>query len=92
MSSLLHEAGYLYKYSKELLRLNRKLKKYGKLAEKHKRKHGVAKEKDKPKHLAKHSKTMEDVHELMKRHNRYFGKLRYHYLRFAHHFRKEHKI
>lgn len=90
--SLLKEAGYIYLFSKELIKLNKKLKKLGKLAEKHKTRHEKAKKHKKEKHKIKHALTVRDIEELMKKHNHVLGRLRTHYHRFAHYLRKEHKV
>jgi len=88
---LLKEAGYVYVYSRELLSLNKKLKRLGKLAEKHKVKHGKAPEHKNGRHKVKHTLAVRDIEKLMKKHNQVLGKLRTHYHRFAHYLRKEHK-
>lgn len=90
--SLLKEAEYIYVFSKELLRLNRKLKKLGKAAEKHKKRHNEAKEDKQLRHKVRHANTVQDIEKLMGRHNQIFTRLKNHYHRFAHHLRKEHKI
>tara|TARA_Y100000310_G_C20605536_1_gene775275 strand:- start:1164 stop:1439 length:276 start_codon:yes stop_codon:yes gene_type:complete len=90
--SLLKEAGTLYLYSKELVKLNKKLKRYGKLAEKHKKRHGKAKVHRKEKHKKRHASTIKDLNKVMKRHNRVLAGLRTHYHGFAHYLRKEHKL
>lgn len=90
--SLAKEAAYLYVFSKELLKLNKKLKKLGRLADKHKVRHGKARVHKKEKHKIRHVLTVRDIEELMKKHNYALGRLKTHYHRFAHYLKKEHKI
>ena len=90
--SLTQEAGYIYIYSKRLTKLNKKLKKLGKLAEKHHGRRLKAKEHQQEKHKLRHAAAVRDIQELMMYHDRNLIKLRTHYRRFAHYFRKEHKL
>tara|TARA_Y100000310_G_scaffold268505_1_gene281136 strand:+ start:247 stop:522 length:276 start_codon:yes stop_codon:yes gene_type:complete len=90
--SLLKEAGNLYLYSKELIKLNRQLKKYGKLAEKYKSKHHAADEHKKGQYKSRHESAVKNINKLLKRHNHVLSGLRTHYHGFAHYLRKEHKI
>lgn len=91
--SLANEASYLYVYSKKLIKLNKELKKLSKKAEKHRHKHGKAKTtKQQEKHKSKHSQTTDKIKDLTKKHNRILGRIKHHYLAFAHSLRKEHKI
>ena len=55
---LLREARYIYLYSKELKKLNKKLKKLGRLVEKHKGRHAKAAKHKKEKHKTKHALTL----------------------------------
>ena len=89
--SLTKEAAYLYLFSKELLKLNKKLKKLGRLAEKHKVRHEKAQAHKKEKHKVRHVLTVRDIEELMKKHNYALERLKTHYHRFTHYLRKEHK-
>jgi len=89
--ALTKEAGNLYIYSKELIKLNKKLKRFSKRAEKHKTKHEKAKEHKKDKYKMKHALAVRDLKKVMKRHNQVLAGLRTHYHRFAHYLRKEHK-
>ena len=89
---LLREAGYIYLYSKELKKLNKKLKRLGKLAEKHKGRHEKAAKDKKEKHKTKHALTVRGINELMKKHNQVLSRLKNHHYRYAHYLRKEHKI
>jgi len=88
---LLREAGYIYLYSKELKKLNNKLRKLGRLAEKHKGKHEKVPEHKKKKHKTKHALTVREIEELMKKHNLVLSRLTSHHQRYAHYLRKEHK-
>lgn len=90
--SLFNEASRIYIFSKELVKLNKKLRKLGNLAEKHKGKHEKAKKHKKEKHRVKHTLAVRDIEKLMKKHNAVLNKLKTHYFRFAHYLRKEHKI
>lgn len=89
---LTKEAAYLYRFSKGLVKLNKKLKKAGKLAEKHKGRHEKAKKHRKEKHKIRHTLTVRDIEEMMKKHNLLLRRLMTHYQRFTHYLRKEHKI
>lgn len=89
---LLKEAGYLYVFSKELLKLTKKLKKLGRLAEKHKRRHEKAPEHKKEKHRIRHALTVRNIEELFRKRNAVLEGLKIHYHRFAHYLREEHKI
>lgn len=86
---LLKEAGYIYYFSKELLGLNRRLKRLGKKAGKHKKKHERS---GKEKHRVKHGMTVKEANKLLKKHNVVLERLKAHHLRYAHFLRKEHKV
>ncbi len=91
--NLTNEAAYLYVYSKELISLNKKLKRLSGKAEKHIYKHGKAtSEKERLKHRTKHSKTVEKIRKLMVKHNELLNKLRHHHVAYAHALRAEHKV
>jgi len=90
--SILKEAGYMYKYSKKLLKLNKQLNNLSGEANKHKKRHSKAKDEDKDRHFVKHSQSMADIKEVMKKHNEVLNKLRKHHLNFAVYLKKEHKI
>ena len=87
-----NEAAYLYVYSKELEKINSKIKRLSKKAEKHKKKHDNAREHKKPKHKAKHSNVIGNIKDLMRRHNKLVTQLRRHQIAFAGALTKEHKI
>ena len=90
---LVNEAGYLYVHSRELVILNKKIKRLSKKAQKHVEKHGKAKTEEKKfKHKKKHTKTTEDIRDLMKKHNKVLGKLKAHQIAYIHALRKEHKV
>ncbi|MBT6775087.1 hypothetical protein HOA91_07000 [Candidatus Woesearchaeota archaeon] len=90
--NLIHEASYLYLYSKKLTKLNREIKKLSKKAHKHIHKHNKTKsENRKLRHKLKHKKTTENIKGLMKKHNHLLTKLRHHYLTYSHALKKEHK-
>ena len=77
--NLANEASYLYVNSKELLSLNREIRKLSKKAEKHINKHNKANtEEKKEKHKKKHGKATEDIVKLMKKHNKTLERLRAH--------------
>lgn len=90
--SLIKEAGRIYVFSKELMKLNKKLRKLSKLAEKHKKKHGAAESHKKEKHRVRHTLTVKDMETTMKKHNVVLNRLKTHLHRFAHYLRKEHKV
>ena len=90
--NLANEAAYLYVNAKELLALNKKLRKLSHKAEKHVKKHAKANtEEKKEKHKKKHGKATEDIVKLMKKHNKTLEHLRAHQIAFAHALRNEHK-
>ncbi len=89
---ILKEAGYVYLLSRGLVKSNKRLRKLGKLAEKHKEKHGKASEHKKEKYRRKHSSVIKEINELMTKHNRNLSRIKVHYHRFAHYLRKEHKL
>ncbi|MBT3814088.1 hypothetical protein HOE37_00805 [Candidatus Woesearchaeota archaeon] len=90
---LVNEAGYLYVHSKELLVLNKRIKRLSKKAKKHVDKHTKAEtEGARSKHKKKHTKTTEDIHSLMKKHNKVLIKLKAHQIAYIHALRKEHKV
>ena len=76
--------------SKEINKLNRQLKKYGKLAEKHK--NNYHKSQEKGKHKSKHEDVVKKINKLLKRHNEVLSGLRTHYHGFKHYLMKEHKL
>ena len=89
---LLKEAGSVYVYSRDLIKLNKKLKRLSKHAKKHKRRHEHAPHHKKEKHYVRHSSTVNDIRDLMKKHDRVLMRLRSHYRNFAHYLKKEHKL
>lgn len=91
--NLLKEAAYLYAYSRELIKVNKKLKSLGRKAEKHAhRYHQATSEEKQHQHKRKHSRTTAEMKKLMKKHNEIIGALRHHYLGFKHALHKEHKL
>lgn len=89
---LLKEAEYIYWFAKGLVKLNKRLKRLGRKAEKHKARHGKAPEHKKGKHRARHGSTVGEIREVMEKHNLVYKRLKRHHLRFAHYLRKEHKL
>ena len=88
-----NEAAYLYVYSKELLKINKQLKRVSKKAEKYAKKHSSAGTLEKKlKYKVKHTRVMEDIKELRKLHNKALATLRKHQIAFAHALQVEHKI
>jgi len=88
-----NEAAYLYVYSKELQKLNRKLKRYSNKAQKHLDNHHRAKtEEKKLRHQTKHLRTKVKINKILKRHDLVLSSLRHHYLIFKHALNHEHKI
>lgn len=93
MMSLSSEAGYLYVYSKELVTINKKIKKLSKHADKHLKKHHKTDNiNKKKKHYDKHKKKKEDIHDLIKKHNKVLKHLKHHNVAFYHALKKESKI
>ncbi len=90
--SLIKEASRLYLFSKELVKLNKRLRKLGRSAEKHKVRHEKASRHKKEKHKVRHALTVKDVKELMEKHDAVLKRLKTHYQRFTHYLRKEHKV
>ncbi|MFH1682525.1 MAG: hypothetical protein ABIA37_01890 [Candidatus Woesearchaeota archaeon] len=90
--NLLKEAGYVYLYSKKLVYLNKKIKKLGKKAVKHKSRHEKAAEHKKEKHHVRHVLTVRQINALMEKHNSTLKKLAYHSHKFSECLRKEHKV
>jgi hypothetical protein len=91
--SLFKEATYIYIYSKELTRVNKKIKNLSKKADKHYKKHQESKEeKEKHKHRKKHLSTVDDITSLIKKHNNVMKSLKHHLLNYHHSLKKEHKI
>ena len=91
--NLANEAGYLYVYSKELMDVNKKIRKLSSKAEKHAVKHMNANnEKKKLKHKNKHAKVKNDIEKLLKKHNKIIKILKHHNIAFYHALSKEHKI
>ena len=91
--SLVNHAAYLYVHSKELIVLNKKLKRLSKNAEKHKKR--GERESDfgrVHKHAKRHAEAGEDIRTLLKKHNRILTKLRQHQVVHANELRKEHKV
>jgi len=90
---LASEAAYLYVYSKELQKLNRKLKRYSNKAQKHLEKHHQAKtEEKKLHHREKHLRTTLKINKILKKHDLVLSSLRHHYLVFKHALNHEHKL
>ena len=86
------EARLIYLYSRELADVNKRLKKLGIKAEKHKVRHERAAEHKKEKHKVKHHITVKQIEKLMRNHNELLNNLKTHYQRYAHYLRKEHKV
>lgn len=90
---LANEAAYLYLLSKELVSLNKQLKKSTAKAEKHLRNQARSKTEDERRHhRLKHARTTIEITHLMKKHNELLDKLRYHHLAFNQWLSKEHRI
>jgi len=90
---LASEAAYLYVYSKELQKLNRKLKKYSKRAQKHLDKHHRARtEEKKLRHRTKHLRVTGKINKILKKHDLVLSSLRHHYLVFKHALYHENKL
>tara|TARA_Y100000310_G_scaffold343833_2_gene453371 strand:- start:566 stop:847 length:282 start_codon:yes stop_codon:yes gene_type:complete len=91
--SLANEAGYLYNYSKKLLKLNKRLRKTSGKATKHKKRHdNETKEEKRTKHRERHADARKDLHKLLKEHNRILLHLREHHKKFYDALKKEHKV
>ncbi len=91
--TLSQEATYLYIYSKELLNINRRLKKLSGSAEKQIHKHSMARTEEKrQKHKIKHLRISLVMERLIRDHNRMAEKLHHHYSAFSNELKKEHLI
>ena len=90
--NLIKEAGYVYLYSKQLVSLNKKIKRLGKKAVKHKTRHEKAAEHKKEKHQVKHVLTVKQINALLEKHNLLLKRLVYHSRRFNECLRKEHQV
>lgn len=89
---LINEAAYLYVLAKELVALNKSLKKLAKKAHKHKKKYEKVGDQKKEKHRLKHALVMGQIEKITKIHNEVLAKLKHHQVAFAHSLVKEHKI
>jgi hypothetical protein len=91
--TLSNEAAYLYIYSKELAKVNKKLHKLSKDAEKEVKKHQKAKTvEQKLKHKIEHTKITGKIKELTTEHNKFVTTLKHHSIAFSHSLRKEHTL
>lgn len=91
--NLANEAGYLYTHSKELVRINKKLRLLSKKAEKQVNKYHKAKTEDKKhKHKKNHTKTSTTIKKLVKKHDKLITLLRHHHVAYQHALHKEHKV
>ena len=90
---LANEAGYLYVLSKELMALNKQLKKLTSKAEKHLRHYSDAKTEEERLHRhTRHTRTTIEISHLLKKHHLLLQKLKHHHLAFDHTLVREHKI
>ncbi|PIN76389.1 hypothetical protein COV17_02595 [Candidatus Woesearchaeota archaeon CG10_big_fil_rev_8_21_14_0_10_36_11] len=91
--TLSNEAAYLYIYSKELTKINKKLHRLSKRAEKEQKKHERTKSIEKKlKYKINHAKITEKIKELTHEHNKYVVTLKRHSIAFEHSLRKEHTL
>ncbi len=91
--NLLSEAYYMYYYSRELIKINKKVKRHSKKAEKYVHKHRKAKtEEKKSRHKLGHQKATGKIKDLIEQHNRILKKLRHHHNNYLHALKKEHSI
>ena len=91
--SLANEAAYLYVLSKELVTINKRVRKNSQKAQKHLEKHYKAiSPEEKAKHQHKHAQRVTDIQKLLQEHNKILSKLRRHQIAFAHQLQKEHQI
>ncbi len=89
---LKEEAGYLYLYSKELKRVNKKLRSLGKEAHKHASNYAKASEKKRGKYKKKHHQAKLEIKEQMNKHTRLMSKIKHHMLGFNDALRKSSKL
>jgi len=88
--SITREAGYLYIYSKELIKMNKKLHKLSKEAHSHGQRHLQATdEKTRFKYAKKHRKAGEDLQDLVKKHHALLSRIKHHLVNYNHALRKE---
>ncbi len=90
---LAEEAAYLYVYAKKLRVLNNRLKRLGKKAEKHYKKHvQTTNPRRKLKHRQKHEDTVKVIKHILKKHNDVLATIKHHSAAFSHALYKEHKL
>lgn len=88
--SITREAAYLYIYSKELTRKNKKLRELSSKAQKYAQNyHQTVDEKKRRKHGKKHHKTTQEIKELIKDHNALLSRIKHHLVNFNDTLRKE---
>ncbi|MBI2573241.1 hypothetical protein HYV86_05250 [Candidatus Woesearchaeota archaeon] len=91
--SLLNEAGYLYVLSKDLMSVNKKIRKHAQKAREHFDDHTKAtRHEDKQKHYVKHTDATAKVRKLAEKHNEILRKIQRHQVAFAHSLRDETKL
>lgn len=91
--NLVHEAGYLYLLSKELITLNRQLKKLTTKAEKQVYKYSQAEtEPERRGHRFKHTRVTIEMAHLIKKHHLILDKMRYHHSIFDRALREEQRL
>ena len=90
--SLAGEAAYLYGYSKELVKINKRLHSLSKDAEKHKERHGEAEDEDKQKHFKRHKATTQDISSLIKKRKQIFNSITHHQFEFERALKKQHHL
>lgn len=87
---LVNEAINLYIISKEIVALNKKIKKLAEVAEKHLYKHSrTSSAEEKHYHQVKHARTAIEISHLMKKHHDLLEKLKHHHVAFDHALNKE---
>ncbi len=90
--SLLNEAGYLYVLSKDLLNINKKIRKQIEEARDHINNHSKAtRHEEKQKHYDKHTKSVGKVRKCIEERNEILKKMQRHQVAFAHQLREEAK-
>ncbi|MBU1112083.1 MAG: hypothetical protein ABIG93_05170 [archaeon] len=91
--NLANEAGYLYVYSKKLMKLSKTLKYLSHHAEKHLKKHQSTNDANKKqKHYHKHLTKKEEITKIVKEREDIFKKMRHHEVAFRHALEKEHHL
>ena len=91
--NLANEAGYLYVYSKKIMKLSKRLRSLSHHAEKHLKKHQSTNDASKKqKHYHKHLTKKEEIAKIITEREKIFKSMHHHEVAFRHALEKEHHI